>query len=143
MKRIFLLAAGGLCGLFLLVAGKEALFGDPQIQVERQFVQDLPQLTKSAQAILSGEEMSPPEGWEAGAFEGTVCFDYGGRGIGSATSYWGVCYVPEDEPVGFQGLSMEEAVLQGDGWLWEEQDGDNRCYVQRLAPCWYYFKMDF
>ena len=43
----------------------------------------------------------------------------------------------------FQGLDMAGAAPSGEGWLWEEKDGDNRCYVERLAPGWFYYKMQF
>lgn len=50
--------------------------------------------------------------------------------------------MPSDRPVGFQGLDMAGAIPSGNGWLWEEA-GDNRCYVERLAPGWYYYEMRF
>ena len=45
--------------------------------------------------------------------------------------------------MGFQGLDVAGAVPWGDGWLWKEERGDNRCYVERLAPNWYYYEMRF
>ena len=45
--------------------------------------------------------------------------------------------------MGFQGLDMAGAAPSGEGWLWEEKNGDNRCYVERLAPGWFYYKMQF
>ena len=143
MKKIHL-AAGVLCAL-LLSAGLWMLAGrDPQARVEARFAADLSQLTQTAQTLLAGEEAEPPAGWTgADVYGEAVCFDYGGLGIGSSTSYWGVAYAPSDRPVGFQGLDMSEAVLAGDGWLWEEARGDNRCYVERLAPGWYYYEMRF
>ena len=50
--------------------------------------------------------------------------------------------MPSDRPVGFQGLDMAGTVPLGDGWLWEEAKGDNRC-LERLAPGWYYYEMRF
>ena len=35
---------------------------------------------------------------------------------------------------------MEEG---GTGWLWRETQGDDQCYVERLAPGWYYYEMHF
>lgn len=143
MKKHFF-AAAALCALALcigfLVAGQRSI----QSQVEQQFKADLPQLTQAAQALLAGEPAQIPHGWtEAELFGDVVCFDYGGWGLGSSTRYWGVTYVPGDYPVGFQGTSLTGAVRSGEGWLWTEKQGDNRCYVQRLAPCWYYYDMKF
>lgn len=141
-KRTFI--APVLCTLALctglLVAGQRS----PQPQVTQQLEANLPQLTQAAQALLAGEPAQIPQGWTgAEVFGDVVCFDYGGWGFGSSTRYWGVTYVPGDYPVGFQGISLTGAVPSGEGWLWTEPRGDNRCYVQRLAPCWYYYDMKF
>lgn len=113
-------------------------------RVERQFYADLEQLTQTAEQVLAGEKENAPSGWQdVCRFDDVVCFDYGGWGLGSSTRYWGVNYVADNRLVGFQGMSMEGAVPDGEGWLWEENHGDNRCYVEQLAPCWYYFEMKF
>ncbi len=141
-KRAFIAAA--LCALALCTGLLAAGQRSPQSQVEQQFEADLPQLTQAAQALLAGEPAQIPHGWTgAEVFGDVVCFDYGGRGFGSSTAYWGVSYVPGDYPVGFQGTYLTGAVQSGEGWLWAETQGDNRCYVQRLAPCWYYYNMTF
>lgn len=134
----------GLCALLLLAGLRAAFWSDPLPRMEKQFERDLPQLTQAAQALLTGESAQIPRGWTgAELFGDVVCFDYGGGGFGSSTRYWGVTYVPGDYPVGFQGTSLTGAVRSGEGWLWTEKQGDNRCYVQRLAPCWYYYDMEF
>ena len=144
MKKTVFGAAGLLCAL-LLCAGLWSEIGrDPQARVEARFAADLPQLAQTAQALLVGEAAEPPAGWTGVDVYGeVVCFDAGGWGFGSSISYWGVAYVPSDCPVGFQGLDMAGAAPLGEGWLWEEKDGDNRCYVERLAPGWFYYKMQF
>lgn len=134
----------GLCALLLLAGLRAVFWRDPLPQVKNQFERDLPQLTQAAQALLEGEPAQIPQGWtDAEVFGEVVCFDYGGWGFGSSTRYWGVTYVPGDYPVGFQGTDLTGAVQSGEGWLWSEKQGDNRCYVQRLAPCWYYYNMEF
>ena len=144
MKKTVFGAAGLLCAL-LLCAGLWSEIGrDPQARVEARFAADLPQLAQTAQALLVGEAAEPPAGWTgADVYGEAVCFDAGVWGFGSSISYWGVAYVPSDCPVGFQGLDMAGAAPLGEGWLWEEKDGDNRCYVERLAPCWHYYEMRF
>lgn len=143
MKKYFLVSAA-LCVLALctglLLAGQR----NPESLVKQQLEADLPQLTQAAQALLAGEPAQIPQGWtDAEVFGDVVCFDYRGWGFGSSTRYWGVTYVPGDYPVGFQGTALDGAVQSGDGWIWSEKQGDNRCYVQRLAPCWYYYNMEF
>ena len=142
MKKTVFGAAGLLCAL-LLCAGLWSEIGrEPQARVEARFAADLPQLAQTAQALLVGEAAEPPAGWTgADVYGEAVCFDAGVWGFGSSISYWGVAYVPSDCPVGFQGLDMAGAAPLGEGWLWEEKDGDNRCYVERLAPG--YYKMQF
>lgn len=117
---------------------------DPRDRVEQQFHADLEELTQTAEQVLAGQEAEPPSGWrDVSRFGDVVCFDYGGWGLGPSTRYWGVNYVAGDRLTGFQGTSMEGAVPEGDGWLWEQPDGDNRCYAERLAPCWYYVEAEF
>lgn len=134
----------GLCALLLLAGLRAAFWSDPLPQMKKQLERDLPQLTQAAQALLDGEPAQIPRVWtDAAVYGGVVCFGYGGWGFGSSTRYWGVTYVPGDYPVGFQGTDLTGAVRSGDGWLWSEKQGDNRCYVQRLAPCWYSYNMKF
>lgn len=121
--------------------------GDPQEQVEGQFWSDRAQLEELAQRALdagSSDGLAPPKDWQGISLYGqTVGFDHGGRGFGPSTSYWGVNYVPDDRPVGFQGTELAGCVPEGDGWLWREDGGDNWCYVERLALGWYYYEMHF
>ena len=99
---------------------------------------------KAEQKSRVERQAEAPSGWrDVSRFDDVVCFDYGGWGFGSSTRYWGVNYVTDNRLVGFQGMSMEGAAPDGEGWLWEENPGDNRCYVEPLAPCWYYFEMKF
>ena len=132
-----------LCVLVLTAGFCLALRNDPQARAEAQFKADLPQLEAAAQALLAGEAAQCPSGWEGELWGEAVCFELGSRGFGPSTSYWGVSYVPGDFPVGFQGLSLAEAPREGEGWLWQEAKGDNCCYGEQLASCWYYWKMDF
>lgn len=144
MKRRWKLL-GAVC---VLVAGVTFLYApwqaDQKSRVERQFYADLEQLTQVAEQVLAGEKENAPAGWQdVCRFDDVVSFEYGGWGLGSSTRYWGVNYVADNRLVGFQGVPMEGAVPDGEGWLWEQDGGDNRCYVEQLAPCWYYFEMKF
>lgn len=73
---------------------------------------------------------------------GCVDFYMGGAGLVPASSYWGVTYTAEDEPVGFQGTDLEYT-WDGEGWYWQEANGDNRCYVSKLRDHWYLYQMWF
>ena len=61
----------------------------------------------------------------------------------AAAQAWGIQYVPSGERLGFQGSRLEGWISDGDGWRWEESGGDNRCYIQELDECWYYYEMEF
>lgn len=73
----------------------------------------------------------------------TVEFQFGGWGLGGGTRYWGVNYVEEDEPIGFQGGRWDYWKAEGAGRMYYEPESDNRCYVQRLDQGWYYFEAFF
>lgn len=71
-----------------------------------------------------------------------VEFSMGAGGFASQTCYWGVTCTTGDDPVGFQGVE-QEFVRDGEGWLWEEPEGDNWCRVTPLADHWYFYEMHF
>ena len=73
---------------------------------------------------------------------GCVDFWMGGAGLIPSSSYWGVIYSVEDEPVGFQGVKPE-FTWDGEGWYWQEKNGDNRSYVNKLSDRWYLYQMWF
>ena len=105
--------------------------------------------TAAAQAAVqeSGAGVSCPLGvrkvtfWDHG--ETAVDFSLGAWGLGGGTRYWGVQYVPSGALLGYQGAALEGWTPEGEGWLWEEDGGDNRCYVQALDEGWYYYEMAF
>ena len=73
-----------------------------------------------------------------------VEFCMGDAGLGSSTVYWGVNYVPSNSSfVGFQGQQWDYWKAQGEGRLYYDPEGDNTCYVRKLAECWYYYEMKF
>lgn len=73
---------------------------------------------------------------------GCVDFYMGGFGLVPSTTYWGVIYTTEDAPVGWGGLDVE-FVRDGEGWYWQEEEGDNSCSVTKLADHWYMYEMRF
>lgn len=73
---------------------------------------------------------------------GMVQFDTVGFGIVPSSSHWGFYYSPEDKPLGFDGTDVEFKE-SGKGWLWQEENGDNRNYTEKITDNWYWFKMEF
>lgn len=122
----------------------------PQERVTAHFLADREQLEGIALRVLSGEDPSKlklPGDWNSLALYDhgpeTVEFSFGGSGLGSATAYWGVNYVPSGVCVGFQGNCWDYWKEQGKGRLYYEPEGDNTCYVERLDTCWYYYEARF
>ncbi len=67
-----------------------------------------------------------------------VTFAAGATGWASETSYYGFYYSVKDEP-----WLDENMIQEGDGWLWQEQDGDNSRYTEKIIDNWYYYEMHF
>ena len=112
---------------------------------QREILEELAQLTLEQG---SAEGIVPPDPWRGVELYSrgihTVEFDMGSFGFGSGTTYWGVNYVPSDSNmVGFQGRQWDHWKAQGEGRLYYDPEGDNTCYVRKLAPCWYYYEMKF
>ena len=70
-----------------------------------------------------------------------VEFQMGGAGFGPSTSYWGVMF-SKGGPLGFQGVAQDHAP-DGNGWFWEEPDGDNWSRITQLDENWYLYEMHF
>lgn len=129
---------------FMLRPGREE-------QTTAQFVEDRAVLEELAQQVLEngsvqGIEVPGPwqgvELYDSGIH--TVGFSMGASGLGSEMAYWGVNYVPSNsDMVGFQGRRWDYWKAHGDGRLYYEPEGDNTCYVKKLADCWYYYEMRF
>lgn len=79
-----------------------------------------------------------PEPW-------VVEFYCGGAGFGSATSYVGFYYSPDNSMTGVWCAPPSESSLipSGDGFLWEESDGDNRYYTEHICGSFYYYEASF
>lgn len=145
-RVVFLLAAA------ILWVGWRLGDGGPEDKVTAQFERDRARLEELALTVLdqgNTDNISVPGGWKGielyGKYSGAqvVEFSFGCSGFGSPTAYWGVNYVPDDRPLGFQGDVWDYWKARGEGRLYYEPEGDNTCYVQRLAPCWYYYEARF
>lgn len=71
-----------------------------------------------------------------------VEFLISGIGFGSATSYYGCYYSPDDVPLAFQNTQAELTKCGEKSWKWSGQ-GDNQGKTIRIMDNWYYFEASF
>lgn len=71
-----------------------------------------------------------------------VEFFSGAKDLCSEMTYTGFYYSPDDTPRGFQGSEVE-FVPHESGWLWQEENGDNRQYTEKIIDHWYWYEVHF
>ncbi len=81
------------------------------------------------------------DGWDVTYYphSGMIEFQTSAFGLVPSSTYSGFYYSPEDVPMGFQSAQVDFAE-HGDGWLWEEPEGDNRQYMEKIADHWYWYE---
>lgn len=74
-----------------------------------------------------------------------VEFSCGGMGIGSATSYVGFYYTPDNDVSAVWCAPSSSALLipSGNGFAWQEPNGDNRFYAEKICENFYYYEASF
>lgn len=74
-----------------------------------------------------------------------VDFACGGAGMGSGTSYVGFFYTADHDMAAVWCAPYSEASLEpsGNGFAWQEQDGDNRYYTEHICGNFYYYEASF
>ena len=79
------------------------------------------------------------------ADETVVDFSCGGAGVGSGTSYVGFYYSPNDDmtAVWCAPSSVNSLTASGNGFEWQEQNGDNRYYTEHICGHFYYYEASF
>ena len=83
--------------------------------------------------------------------DGYIDFYCGGSGMGGQTSYCGFYYFENDELENVQAclgklIAGDHGVTfvpHGDGYVWEENDGDNMLYFEKIADHFYYYEQKF
>ncbi len=65
-----------------------------------------------------------------------------GFGIGPDTRYYGFYYSVDNVPRTFQGVEVAFTEYEN-GLKWEEDNGDNWCYIEKIFDKWYYFETHF
>lgn len=84
------------------------------------------------------------DGWKVSYYphSGKIEFETSAFGLAPSSTYSGFYYSPEDVPMGFQSAQVDFAE-HGGGWLWEEPEGDNRQYTEKIADYWYWYEAKF
>ncbi len=72
----------------------------------------------------------------------------GGKGLGSATSYYGFYYFVSDEPiVMFNGYisnaNENELIPKNKGYSYSEINSDNSYYTEKISDGFYYYEWHF
>ena len=98
-----------------------------------------------AQAAASGDyetlrKNTPVRQVEAHDDGNTVRFFCTGAGLGSATSYYGVLWLADDDPLRYFSGWDGEVTAEEDEWLWRERGGDNMFRLEKLEDCFYFFE---
>jgi len=137
--------------LVILVMAGLALRPDRESRAAAQFETHREILEELALLALeqgTADDITPPAPWRSVELYAkgipTVEFELGSGGFASQTGYWGVNYVPSNSSfVGFQGQQWDYWKEHKNGRLYYDPEGDNTCYVRKLAECWYYYEMKF
>lgn len=74
-----------------------------------------------------------------------IDFDCGGAGFGSQTAYCGFYYTESNDMYAIWCAPPhgESLTQQGSGYYWEQQDGDNTYYTEKICDNFYYYKATF
>lgn len=128
----------------LLLLGAAALRGDQRDRGARYIRRHQAELERFVAELAAGGERTY-NGWpvryrpELGMAE----FETGAFGLAPSSAYWGFYYSPEDIPLPVMGTAEMDYAPSGGGWRWEEPEGDNWAYTERLAEGWYWYEMHF
>ena len=79
------------------------------------------------------------------ADETVVDFPCGGAGVGSGTSYVGFYYTLENDMAAVWCAPSSASALtpSGNGFGWQEPNGDNRYYTEHICGNFYYYEASF
>ncbi len=104
-------------------------------------------LTAAANAIIESGERNPEHSWyfcDIDYYDSTPMVEF-------TTSYWGIApsgvrkgfyYSPQNVPLGYDyGGEIVSFRPCEEGWLWEEEDGNNTIYTERILDHWFWFEM--
>lgn len=99
------------------------------------------------QAANSGDYSSVERIWGVQSVylsERYVKIDCGGAGFGPGTHYYGIFYSADDDLCAVDVAGPKDQLVEyNDGYLYQEDDGDNRYYVETLGNHFYYYEAHF
>ena len=92
------------------------------------------------EAIKTGRVVKEIQRWDNG-----VEFSCGGAGMGGQTAYRGFFYTATDDlyRIWCAPPAGEPLVPDGSGFSWQEPEGDNRFYVEKICGHFYYYEASF
>lgn len=70
-----------------------------------------------------------------------VVFGYDAQGM-LGGQYWGFYYSTNDVPIGDQGYELD-LTKSKDGWYWQEPDGNNYYYTEKITDNWFFSYTDY
>ena len=77
-------------------------------------------------------------------WEEYVDIQCGGAGFGSSTHYYGIFYSEKDDLCAVRlGAPGDQLKEHENGFLYIEEDGDNRYYVEPLGNHYFYYEAHF
>ncbi len=135
----------------ILAAAMILLFLSPFLIKSKGFVfwlveHDQEKLTEMANAIIESGEEEPDHSW----YFSDVDYHDSTHMVEFTTSYWGIApsgvrkgfyYSPENIPLGYNyGGEVLSFLPYEAGWLWEEENGNNTMYTERIADHWFWFE---
>ena len=138
-------------GAMLLILGAWWLWGGPRLWTELSFRLWQDRYAAAAEAALAGDPWRDVPGvralnvWPKDGAEDVLIADFalGSWGMGSSTSYWGVCTTTDGRPAGFQGMDMTLTEEAPGVFSWREAEGDNAYQTWELDEGWYGYLMKF
>ena len=133
---------GGAFFLFLIKAGDDHESQDDIFKFVREEEKEL------LNAIETGDfSVFENQGFikRIDAYETVVDFSCGGAGVGSGTSYVGFYYTPENDMAAVWCAPPSASALtsSGNGFEWQESNGDNRYYTEHICGNFYYYEASF
>ena len=133
---------GGAFFLFLVATGADSADKDEVFDFVRENEEEL------LKAIEAGDYSAfENQGFikDIDTDETVVDFSCGGAGVGSGTSYVGFYYTLENDMAAVWCAPSSASALTpfGNGFEWQEPNGDNRYYTEHICGNFYYYEALF
>lgn len=133
---------GGALFLFLVATGDDSADKDEVFEFVCENEEELLKAIEDGD-LSAFEHLGCIKGIDAD--EAVVDFSCGGAGVGSGTSYVGFYYTPDHDMTAAWCAPSSSDSLQpsGNGFVWQEQNGDNRYYTEHICGNFYYYEASF